>query len=56
MLHNMAVDPTSDAWSSTTAEAAAWLSFRELVSPISPLLGPSDSCIGAETADCRPLG
>lgn len=36
MLHDMAVDPTSDVWSSTTAEAAAWLSFRELVSLLPP--------------------
>ncbi|KAL3143597.1 hypothetical protein ABBQ38_002394 [Trebouxia sp. C0009 RCD-2024] len=31
MLHNMALDPTSDAWTITTAECAAWLSFRELI-------------------------
>lgn len=34
MLHNMAVDPTSDEWSIMTAEGAAWLSFRELVWPL----------------------
>ncbi|KAL3133012.1 hypothetical protein ABBQ38_006921 [Trebouxia sp. C0009 RCD-2024] len=27
----MALDPTSDAWSTTTPECAAWLSFRELI-------------------------
>ncbi|KAL3149349.1 hypothetical protein ABBQ32_002153 [Trebouxia sp. C0010 RCD-2024] len=31
VLHNMAMDPTSDAWSTPTAECAAWLSFRELI-------------------------
>ena len=45
VLRDMAVDPDSHAWSGQGAEAAAWLSFRELVPPLVPshatLLSPS---------------
>lgn len=33
VLRDMAADPDSHAWNGQGAEAAAWLSFRELVSP-----------------------
>lgn len=34
VLRDMAVDPDSHAWNGQGAEAAAWLSFRELVPPL----------------------